>query len=92
MLTADNASNKGKLAASLQQTLSDGDIIARIPCLAYVIRLSINQLLDQIKAISLSDAAETEWAEKQSRLARKNAKQAYHQISTTLNAVRYVAV
>jgi hypothetical protein len=36
-LTTDNASNNKTLFDSLQQGLSDGVIIVRIPCLAHVI-------------------------------------------------------
>ncbi|CDM38445.1 Ribonuclease H-like domain [Penicillium roqueforti FM164] len=65
-------------------------IIARIPCLAHVIQLCLNQLLTRIKAVPLNESAETKWTEKQSRLAQENAKQC--QISSTLNKVRYLAI
>ncbi|KAG0157879.1 hypothetical protein PDIDSM_5391 [Penicillium digitatum] len=86
----DNASNNKTLATALQQALSDGTIITRIPCLAHVIQLSLNQLLARIKAVPLNESAETRWTEKQSRLAQENAKQS--QISSTLNKVRYLAI
>ncbi|KAG0157822.1 hypothetical protein PDIDSM_5332, partial [Penicillium digitatum] len=73
-LTTDNASNNKTLATALQQALSDGTIITRIPCLAHVIQLSLNQLLARIKAVPLNESAETRWTEKQSRLAQENAK------------------
>ncbi|KAG0153110.1 hypothetical protein PDIDSM_2069 [Penicillium digitatum] len=81
-LTTDNASNNKTLATALQQALSDDTIITRIPCLAHVIQLSLNQLLARIKAVPLNESAETRWTEKQSRLAQENAKQS--QISSTL--------
>ncbi|QQK45931.1 Zinc finger, BED-type predicted [Penicillium digitatum] len=71
------------LPTALQQALSDDTIITRIPCLAHVIQLSLNQLLARIKAVPLNESAETRWTEKQSRLAQENAKQS--QISSTLN-------
>ncbi|QKX61420.1 uncharacterized protein TRUGW13939_08568 [Talaromyces rugulosus] len=89
-LTTDNASNNKALAASLQQALSDGVIITRIPCLAHVIQLSLNQLLVRIKAVPSNESAETKWTESQSRLVQENAKQC--QISSTLNKVRYLAI
>lgn len=89
-LTTDNASNNKTLAASLQQALSDGVIITRIPCLAHVIQLSLNRLLARIKAVPSNESAETMWSESQSRLARENAQQC--QISSTLNKVRYLAI
>ena len=62
-LTTDNASNNKTLVDSLQQALSDNVIIIRIPCLAHVIQLSLNQLLGHIKAVLLNDKAETKWTE-----------------------------
>ncbi|KAG0152748.1 hypothetical protein PDIDSM_2553 [Penicillium digitatum] len=70
-LTTDNASNNKTLATALQQALSDDTIITRIPCLAHVIQLSLNQLLARIKAVPLNESAETRWTEKQSRLAQE---------------------
>lgn len=91
-LTTDNASNNKTLVDSLQQALSDGVIITRIPCLAHVIQLSLNQLLDRIKAVPLNDSAVTKWTEKQSSLAQANAQHQGREISYTLNKVRYLAV
>lgn len=91
-LTTDNASNNKTLVASLQQALSDGVIVARIPCLAHVIQLSLNRLLARIKAVPSNDSAETKWTEKQSRLAQVNAKPRTCQISSTLNKIRYLAI
>ena len=72
-ITTDNTSNNKTLVDSLQQSLSDNVIITRILCLAYVIQLSLNRLLDRIKAVPLNDSAKTKWTEKQSRLAQLNA-------------------
>jgi hypothetical protein len=52
-LTTDNASNSKTLATALQQALPDEAFITRVPCLAHVIQLSLNQLLSRIKAGSL---------------------------------------
>ncbi|KAG0153076.1 hypothetical protein PDIDSM_2035 [Penicillium digitatum] len=89
-LTTDNASNNKTLATALQQALSDDTIITRIPCLAHVIQLSLNQLLARIKAVPLNESAETRWTEKQSRLAQENAKQS--QISSTLNKTTNIKI
>jgi hypothetical protein len=91
-LTADNASNNKTLTESLQQALPDGAILVRIPCLAHVIQLSLNQLLDRIKAVPLNDTAETKWTEKQSKLAQANAQHQKREISYTLNKARYLAI
>jgi hypothetical protein len=91
-ITTDNASNNKTLVDALQRSLSDEVIILRIPCLAHVIQLSLNQLLDRIKAVPVNDSAETKWTEKQSRLAQLNAQHQVREISYTLNKVRYLAI
>jgi hypothetical protein len=58
-LTTDNTSNNKTMLDSLQQALPDGIIITQIPCLTHVIQLSLNQLLDRIKAIPLNDSTIT---------------------------------
>lgn len=91
-LTIDNVSNNKTLVDSLQQALLDSVIIIQIPCLAYIIQLSLNQLLDRIKAVLLNDSAETKWTEQQSGLAQANAQHQGREISYTLNKVRYLAI
>jgi hypothetical protein len=91
-LTTDNASNNKTLVDSLQQALSDGVLIIRIPCLAHIIQLSLNQLLGHIKAVPLNDTAETKWTEQQSSMAQANAQHREREISYTLNKIRYLAI
>jgi hypothetical protein len=91
-LTTDNASNNKTLVDSLQQALSDGIHIIRIPCLAHVIQLSLNQLLGHIKAVPLNETAETKWTEQQSSKAQANAQHQKQEISYTLNKIRYLAI
>jgi hypothetical protein len=71
-LTTDNVSNNKTLVENLQQVLAEGVIIIRIPCLAHVIQLSLNQLLGHIKAVPKNDATETKWTDQQSRMAQEN--------------------
>ncbi|OQD95763.1 hypothetical protein PENVUL_c105G07924 [Penicillium vulpinum] len=91
-LTTDNASNNKTLVDSLQQALSSNVHIIRIPCLAHVIQLSLNQLLDRLKAVPQNDITETRWSDRQSILAKANAQSKNRSISHTLNKVRYLAV
>lgn len=91
-LTTNNASNNKTLADSLQQALSDGIIIIRIPCLAHIIQLSLNQPLGHIKAVPVNDSAETKWTEQQSLMAEANAQHREREISYTLNKIRYLAI
>ena len=62
-LTTDNVLNNKTLMESLQQVLPDGVIVIRIPCLAYVIQLSLNQLLGYIKAVPENETTETKWTD-----------------------------
>ncbi|KAJ5860058.1 uncharacterized protein N7529_007368 [Penicillium soppii] len=62
-LTADNTSNNRTLVDSLQQALPPDVNIIRTPCLAYMIQLSLKQLLDCLKAAPLNDTTETKWTE-----------------------------
>jgi hypothetical protein len=58
-LIIDNMLNNKILVDTLQQALSDDVNITRIPCLAHVIQLSLNQLLNYIKTVPLNDTTET---------------------------------
>jgi hypothetical protein len=91
-LTTDNASNNKTLVENLQQVLAEGVIIIRIPCLAHVIQLSLDQLLGHIKAVPKNDATETKWTDQQSRMAQENAQQHQRGICSTLNKIRYLAI
>jgi hypothetical protein len=77
---------------TLVEAITKGVIITQIPCLAHVIQLSLNQLLDRIKAVPLNDSAITKWTEKQSGLAQANAQHQGREIYYTLNKVRYLAI
>ncbi|KAJ9482154.1 hypothetical protein VN97_g11287 [Penicillium thymicola] len=95
VLTTDNASNNKTLVASLQQsllqqTLASGFNVIRIPCLAHVIRLSLNQLLDRLKAVPKNEHAETQWACRQMTLAKVNAQN--RGISQTLQRMRDLTI
>jgi hypothetical protein len=65
-ITTDNASNNNTMMIDVQeavhsQALSDASIF-RIPCIAHVIQLSLNQLLGRLKAVPVNKEAETEWS------------------------------
>lgn len=83
-ITTDNASNNQTLVNALQQAISD-DTLIRVPCLAHVIQLSLNELLGHIKAIPLNETTETRWTEQRSRSARANAKK--QDVANTLTKV-----
>ncbi|OQD94157.1 hypothetical protein PENVUL_c153G05266, partial [Penicillium vulpinum] len=87
-LTTDNASNNKTLVDELQQLLQAN--IIRVPCLAHVIQLSLNQLLDRLKAVPQNPTAETIWTEEQETTARASTKK--REIAHTLQRIRALAV
>ena len=67
-ITTDNASNNNTMMSSIQasvqaQNLNSDTIIIRVPCIAHVIQLSLNQLLGKMKANPVNDTTETEWSD-----------------------------
>lgn len=90
-LTTDNASNNKTLVDTLQQSLPNDINVIRIPCLAHVIQLSLNQLLNRLKAVPLNDATEI-WTDSQFTLTKLNAASKKQDISHTLKKVRYLAL
>lgn len=66
-VTTDNATNNNTLMLSIQdhlQSQHQSDIsIFRVPCIAHVIQLSLNELLGKLKAVPLNKEIELEWSE-----------------------------
>jgi len=96
-LTTDNASNNKTLDDTLQQSLlqqssSSGFNVIRIPCLAHVIQLSLNQLLDRLQVVPENETTETKWTEHQITLVKANAQSRKRDISHTLKRIRSLAV
>lgn len=85
-VTTDNASNNDTLIKSLQQNLTDNTTLIRIPCLAHVIQLSLNELLGKLRAAPVNETMENRWTEQRSESARANAET--RDIAATLNKVR----
>ena len=91
-LTSNNASNNKILADSLQQALADNVKIIQTPCLAHVIQLSLNQLLDRLKAVPQNNIAEIKQADRLSSLAKEDLQHQKHEVSYTLNKVHSLAI
>jgi hypothetical protein len=89
-ITTDNATNNKTMIEALQQSLPPDITVIRIPCLAHVIQLSLNELLGKLKASPQNEDTETRWTEQHSAAAKKNAQN--HNIAATLNKVRYLAI
>lgn len=86
-ITTDNASNNYTLVTALQQSLSDTTTVIRVPCLAHVIQLSLNELLGQMKADPKNDTTETRWTSERSQSAQDYARHRKRDIAYTLNKV-----
>jgi hypothetical protein len=89
-ITTDNASNNNTMMASIQELVQSQDIssdttIIRIPCIAHVIQLSLNQLLGKMKAAPENNTAQTEWSD--ARTQSLNKRQNSREIVDTLNKV-----
>jgi hypothetical protein len=89
-VTTDNASNNNTMVASIQESLqalelSSSSTIVRIPCIAHIIQLSLNDLLGKMKAIPKNDSTEINWSDDRVRILR--ARQQKREIVDTLNKV-----
>jgi hypothetical protein len=86
-VVTDNASNNKTLVDTLQQSMSDDITLIRVPCIAHVIQLSLNELLGSMKADPMNETTEARWTEQRSQSARMNAKHHRREIVRTLNKV-----
>jgi hypothetical protein len=86
-ITTDNASNNQTLVNALQQALPDTTTVIRVPCLAHVIQLSLNELLGQMKADPTNDITKTRWTNERSQSARETRQVRKREISNTLSKV-----
>ena len=90
-ITTDNASNNNTLMSSIQESVQSLNLdhkttIIRVPCIAHVIQLSLNQLLGHMKANPENESTEI-WSEARSQSVYKNARQSKREIVDTLNKV-----
>lgn len=88
-ITTDNASNNNTMMSSTQEAIQsiglDNTLMVRLPCLAHVIQLSLNDLLKEMKANPGNEVIETVWSD--SRLLSSRARQNKREIIDTLNKV-----
>jgi hypothetical protein len=88
-ITTDNASNNKTMFDKVQKTYPDIAIV-HIPYMAYIIQLSLNELLHQIKAKPKNDTMDLVWTDDlQKASTQQNQKR---DIITTLNKVRQLAI
>jgi hypothetical protein len=89
-VTTDNASNNNTMVASIQESiqsleLNNSSTLIRVPCIAHVIQLSLNDLLGQMKANPKNETTAMEWPDDRTRALR--ARQQKREIVDTLNKV-----
>ena len=89
-VTTDNASNNKTMISSIRESLqslelNNGSTIVRVPCIAHVIQLSLNDLLGKMKATPKNEHAEMNWSEDRVRSLR--VRQQKREIIDTLNKV-----
>ena len=88
-ITTDNASNNQTMITSIQDSYPDIAFI-RIPCVAYVIQLSLKQLLGQIKGNPQNDTVDMVWTDKLNQAAQQRSRK--RDIANTLNKARNLAI
>ena len=88
-ITTDNASNNDTMIVGMQKDYPDAHFI-RIPCMAHVIQLSLNQLLGQIKGNPLNNTMDIVWTEERNKAAKQRSKK--RDIINTLNKARNLAI
>jgi hypothetical protein len=66
-ITTDNASNNNTMMTGIQEKMQSlvpsGTSIFRVPCIAHVIQLSLQQLLGKLKAVPVNKEAESVWSD-----------------------------
>jgi hypothetical protein len=95
-ITTDNASNNNTMMTSVQDTVQSLGLsntsIFRIPCIAHVIQLSLNQLLGKMKAKPANGEAESEWSDEHTQSLQSDSRRPTRQIVDTLKKVYYLLI
>ena len=94
-VTSDNASNNTTLVKAVQESIDSlqlpgNPVIVRIPCLAYVIQLSLRELLRSVKADLQNDKVDKTISDVQAQARALRATQSQKAIVSTLVKVRYL--
>lgn len=89
-ITTDNATNNNTMMTSIHDVIQSQGLsntsLFRIPCIAHVIQLSLNQLLGKMKANPVNDEVEIEWSNE--RTHSLHSRRPTKEIVDTLNKVR----
>ncbi|KAJ5764738.1 hypothetical protein N7520_004297 [Penicillium odoratum] len=95
-VTTDNATNNNTLMMNIQETIqsqSQSDtLIFRVPCIAHVIQLSLNELLGKLKVTPPNKEIELEWSDERTHSFQTKRSSSTRQIADTLKKIRGLAV
>lgn len=90
-VTTDNATNNNTLMTNIQETIqsqSQSDtLIFRVPCIAHVIQLSLNELLGKLKVTPPNKEIELEWSDERTHSFQTKRSGLSRQIADTLKKV-----
>ncbi|KAJ5300184.1 hypothetical protein N7508_007427 [Penicillium antarcticum] len=95
-VTTDNATNNNTLMMNIQETIQSQSrsdtLIFRVPCIAHVIQLSLNELLGKLKVTPPNKEIELEWSDERTHSFQTKQSSSTRQIADTLKKIRGLAV
>ncbi|KAJ5300123.1 hypothetical protein N7508_007366 [Penicillium antarcticum] len=97
-VTTDNATNNNTLMMNIQETIQSQSrsdtLIFRVPCIAHVIQLSLNELLGKLKVTPPNKEIELEWSDERTHSFQTKQSSSTRQIADTLkkSKIRGLAV
>ncbi|CEJ54941.1 hypothetical protein PMG11_01227 [Penicillium brasilianum] len=87
-MTTDNATNNNSLMLNVQETIQSQSrsdtLIFRVPCIAHVIQLSLNELLRKLKVTPHNKEIELEWSDERTHSFQTKRSSSSKQITDTL--------
>jgi hypothetical protein len=95
-VTTDNATNNNTLMMNIQETIqsqSQSDtLIFRVPCIAHVIQLSLNELLGKLKVTPPNKEIELEWSDERTHSFQTKRSSSTRQIADTLKKASSISL
>ena len=93
-VTTDNATNNNTLMVNVQEAVQSQSrsnvLVFRVPCIAHVIQLSLNELLGKLKATPPNEEIETEWSDERTHLFQARQSSSTRQVADTLKKVKFL--
>lgn len=76
---------------AIQPQSQSDTLILRVPCIAHVIQLSLNELLGKLKATPPNKEIELEWSDEQTHSFQTKRPSSTRQITDTLKKVSFLS-